>query len=142
MRFISKIKISDISIGLWDYDVIDGGILTELYPNSKTIPEKEILSEKIKQLIIVTRNTKQFRNDWSVSPIKIDDNHFYLYGLFTTKWIIISIQLPIEFSSWLINSKSKLILFESLIQNTNFEYLPEPLYEKYAESFTTWNENN
>ena len=141
----------EIIIGLWNFDVIEGGILSYTYPNSKLTSEKGILSEKIKNLILITRDSNQFRNDWSLSPIKIESDHFYLYGFFTTKWHIISIQLPWDFSNWLIDSKSELILFESMIQNINFDYLPEnqwtevllkPLYQEYADKFNIWNQNN
>lgn len=145
-------KNGSVNIGIWQYNVIDGGVLTTSYPNKdKGVNEIEILSEKIKNLCLASADQQNYRNEWSLSPIKIDSNHFYLYGFFTMRWHIISIQLPLNFSNWLIEQKSELIVFESLIQTYNFDYLPpdqwsdtlvKPLFEKYNSTYRDYLEES
>lgn len=141
----------EINIGLWNFDVIEGGILADSYPEANKIVKADVISEKIKDIILIQSKSNSYKNDWSLSPIKIEDSHFYLYGFFTTKWSVVSIQLPIKFSNWLIYNKSALILFESIIQDYNFDYLPEdqwitillkPLYGIYHESFDKFLQEN
>jgi hypothetical protein len=124
LRFSSrkpnKNKIDpSIHVGLWSVDPIDGGILDQIYPSTKIIPSEALdrISDKIKKLIHITVRDMTFKSEWSLSPITINSHHIYLYGFFASKWRVISIHLPIDFSLWLIHTKSNLLIFESAIAN-------------------------
>ena len=104
-------------VGLWSVDPLDGGILDILYPSTKsaTYSALDTISQKIKNLILITIRDMTFKTEWSLSPLTIDNYHYYLYGFFFDKWRVISIHLPIEFSLWLIDTKSELLIFESYL---------------------------
>lgn len=110
---------SSVHVGLWSVDPIDGGILERIYPpvTSSSDETLEKVSQKIKNIINITVRDMSFKSEWSLSPLTIDNKHFYLYGFFLDKWRVISIHLPIDFSLWLIDTKSELLIFESNISN-------------------------
>lgn len=110
---------SSVHVGLWSVDPIDGGILDQLYPAVASSSEEalEQVSQKIKKIINVTVRDMSFKSEWSLSPLTIENYHYYLYGFFQDKWRVISIHLPLDFSLWLIDMKSNLLIFESNISN-------------------------
>ncbi len=139
-------KINDdldlsVHIGLWSVDPIDGGILDKLYPEVASSSDEalEKVSQKIKNIINITVRDMSFKSEWSLSPLTIDNYHYYLYGFFLDRWRVITIHLPIEFSLWLIDTKSNLLIFESRISNkVSFfpvdkwvEQLLIPMYEDF-----------
>lgn len=82
-----------------------------------------------------------FKSEWSLSPLTIDNYHYYLYGFFLDKWQVISIHLPINFSLWLIDTKSELLIFESYLSQ-KISFVPKtkweteimmPLYEEFLD---------
>ena len=134
--------IAKIVVGLWRVDPLDGGILTHAYPNTSTENSEitKTLALKIKDFILIQTRDSNFKSEWSIGPLTIVNQHFYLYGFFArSKWLVITIQLPIDFSFFLIDEKSELIIFESSISsNINFvsedrwgEVILKPLWEAY-----------
>ena len=130
-----------IHLGVWTVDPLDGGILDHLYPDIKLSNDEalEQISSKIKNLINITVRDMNFKSEWSLSPLTIDNYHHYLYGFFLDRWRVISIHLPIEYSLWLIDIKSDLLIFESYIStkvtffplNQWEEHILIPLYEEF-----------
>ena len=110
---------ASVHIGLWSVDPIDGGVLENLYPSAKMSSDEtlEKISLKIKNLINITVRDMEFKSEWSLSPLTIENYHYYLYGFFLDRWRVISIHLPIDFSLKLIETKSNLLIFESNISN-------------------------
>ena len=119
-----KILDSSITIALWSVDPIDGGILEQVYPQVKSLKEEAVdkISLKIKNLINVTVRDMTFKSEWSLSPLTIDTQHFYLYGFFLDKWRVISIHLPVELSLWLIETKSNSLFYESNISTKIYHF--------------------
>ncbi len=132
-----------VHLGLWSVDPIDGGLLDKLYPAIKISSNDalEKISVKIKNLIHITVRDMKFKSEWSLSPLTIDNYHHYLYGFFLDRWRVISIHLPINFSLWLIDEKSDLLIFESLLSNKVIffplnqweDQIIVPLYQDFIE---------
>lgn len=82
-----------------------------------------------------------FKSEWSLSPLTIDTHHFYLYGFFLDKWRVFSINLPINFSLWLIETKSNSLFYETYFSQRvhNFpisqweEQILAPLYDEFLD---------
>lgn len=119
-----------VHLGVWSVDPLDGGILDLLYPDVKLSNGEAIekISSKIKNLINITVRDMNFTSEWSLSPLTIDNYHHYLYGFFLDRWRVISIHLPIDFSLWLIDTKSDLLIFESYLSN-KVTFFPKDQWE-------------
>ena len=146
---------TSVHIGLWSVDPIDGGVLENMYPTVKTSSDEtlEKISLKIKNLINITVRDMNFKAEWSLSPLTIENYHYYLYGFFLDRWRVISIHLPIEFSLKLIETKSDLLIFESNISSKVGFFSKDqwedqiliPMYEDFItekERFSEKNEEN
>lgn len=131
-----------LHIGLWSVDPLDGGILEIIYPSTKVKAYDALdkISLKIKNLINITVRDMTFKTEWSLSPLTIENYHYYLYGFFLDKWRVVSIHLPIDFSLWLIDNKSDLLLFESQLSKVTFlptqkweEEIIAPMYDEFLD---------
>ena len=139
---------ASVIVAVWQVDPIEGGILEQMYPPVKNTKDEALnqISQRIKKVINITVRDMTFKSEWSLSPITIDDHHFYLYGFFLNTWKVISIHLPIKFSHWLIETKSELLIFESQISNKATFFPQErwveeiliPIYEEFIEQKITF----